>query len=93
MYSDNIPMVAYLRHTLFMAIMTKEGSTKIINFMIKEARVLVLGLSHISHIVQLHYFFKNILLLFCLGKTTYVCGNDDQGSTKGVNYMSPRTML
>ena len=42
--------------------MTKEGSTKILNFMTPSAEVLVLGRGHISHKVEMHYFFKNILL-------------------------------
>ena len=47
--------------------MTKEGSTKILNFMTPEAGVLALGsghISHISYIVKMHYFFKKNLLLF-----------------------------
>ena len=32
--------------------MTKEGSTKIVNFMTPRAGVLVLGRGHISHIVK-----------------------------------------
>ena len=40
--------------------MTKEGSTKIINFMTHG--VLMLGCDHISHIVKKHNFFKNLLL-------------------------------
>ena len=40
--------------------MTKEGSTKII-FMTPVAGVFVLGCGHISHIVKMHYFFKNLL--------------------------------
>ena len=42
--------------------MTKEGSTKIVNFITPGAGVLVLGRGHISHIVKMHYFFKNLLL-------------------------------
>ena len=41
---------------------TKEGSTKIVNIMIPGAGVLFLGRGHISHIVKLHYFFKNLLI-------------------------------
>ena len=37
--------------------MTKEGSTKIVNFMIPGAGVLVLGRGHISYIVKMHYSF------------------------------------
>ena len=42
--------------------MTKEGSSKIVNFMTPGAGVLVLGCGHISHGVKMHYFFKNLLL-------------------------------
>ena len=42
--------------------MTKEGSTKIVTFMTPRAGVLVLGLGNISHIVKMHFFFKNLLL-------------------------------
>ena len=44
--------------------MTKEMSTKIVNFMTLRTGVLLLGHSHIhvSYIVKIHYFFKNILL-------------------------------
>ena len=42
--------------------MSKEGSTKIVNFMTPGARVLVLGCGHISHIVKMNYSFKNLLL-------------------------------
>ena len=42
--------------------MTKEGSTKIVNFMSPGAEILVLGRGHISVIVKMHHFFKNLLL-------------------------------
>ena len=42
--------------------MTKEGSTKIVNFITPGTGVLVLGRGHISHIVKMHYSFKNHLL-------------------------------
>ena len=42
--------------------MTKEGSTKIVNFMTPGGGVLVLGCGHISHTVKMHYYFKSILL-------------------------------
>ena len=38
--------------------MTKERSTKIVNFIASGARVLVLRLVHISGIVEMHYLFK-----------------------------------
>ena len=48
--------------TKYVVMMTKEGFTKIINFMTPGAGVLVLGRGHISHIVKLHYFFNDLLL-------------------------------
>ena len=45
--------------------MTKEGSTKIVTFMIPGAGVLALGCDQISNIVKIHYFFK--ILLLCSG--------------------------
>ena len=54
---------ALIRQTKYVVMMTKEGSTKIVNFMTPGTGVLVLGRGHISHIVKMHYFFK-ILLLF-----------------------------
>ena len=35
--------------------MTKEGSTKIENFMNPGAEVFVLGCGHVRHIVKIHY--------------------------------------
>ena len=40
----------------------QERSNKIVNFMTPRAGVLVLGHVHVSHIVKMHYFFKNLLL-------------------------------
>ena len=54
---------ALIRQTKYVEMMPKEGSTKIVNFHDPGAGVLVLGLSHISHIVKIQYFFKNLLLL------------------------------
>ena len=53
---------AWFRQTKCIVMMTKEGSTKIVNFMTPGAGVLVLGRGHISHMVKMHYFFKNLLL-------------------------------
>ena len=39
--------------------MTKKGSTEIVNFM---TPVFVLGCCNTSHTVEMHYFFKNIFL-------------------------------
>ena len=38
--------------------MTKEGSTKIVNYMTPWAGILALGCGHIDHIVKVHYSFK-----------------------------------
>ena len=53
---------AYFRQTKYIVTMTKEGSTKIVNFMTPRGGILVLGRGQISHIVKMHYFFKNLLL-------------------------------
>ena len=42
--------------------MTKEGSTKIVTFMTPGVGILVPRHGNISHVVKMHYFFKNILL-------------------------------
>ena len=42
--------------------MTKEGSNKIINFIIPRAGVFVLGCGHISHIVKMPNFYENLPL-------------------------------
>ena len=73
--------------------MTKEGSTKIVNFMTpREGPVLVLGCGHISHIVKMHYSFKNFLLYSqaLISQTMYVLVMmTKEGSTKIVNFMTP----
>ena len=51
---------ALISKTKYVVMMTKEGSTKIVNFMTLGAGVLVLVRGH--NIVKMHYFFKNILL-------------------------------
>ena len=45
---------AYIRQTKYILMMTKEGFTKIVNFMNPGAGVLVLGRDHISNIVKMH---------------------------------------
>ena len=52
---------AWFRQTKCEVMMTKVGSTKVINFMTLGAGVLVLWRGHISHIVKVHYFFKNLV--------------------------------
>ena len=53
---------AWSRQTKCKVRMAKEGSFKIGKFMTPGAGVLVLGRGHISHIVKMHYSFKNFLL-------------------------------
>ena len=71
--------------------MTKEGSTKIVTFMTPGAGVLVLGCGHISHIVKMHYFFKNLLLFSqeYIRQTKYIVLINKEGCTKIVTFMTP----
>ena len=71
--------------------MTKEGSTKTVIFMTPRAWVLVLGCGHISHIVKMHYFFKNLLFdpFAYIRQTMYIVLMTKEGSTKIVNFMTP----
>ena len=71
--------------------MTKEGSTKIVTFMSPDAGVLVLGCGHLSHIVKMHYFFKNLLLLSeaYIRQTKYIVLINKEGSTKIVTFITP----
>ena len=48
------------RQTKYIVMMTKEGSTKIVNFMTPGAGVLVLEHGHISHVEKMYY--SNITL-------------------------------
>ena len=63
--------------------MNKEGSTKIVHFMTPGAGVLMLGCGHISQIVKMHFFFKNLSsLLPVIDRTSYVYTDDQEGSSK-----------
>ena len=53
---------ALIRQTRYVVMMTKKGSTKIVNFMTPGSGVGVLGRVHLSHKVKMHYFFENRLL-------------------------------
>ena len=81
---------ALIRQTKYVVMMTKEGSTKIVNFMTPGTGVLVLGHGHISHIVKLHYFFKNLLLdsQALIRQTKYVVMMTKEGSAKSLNFMT-----
>ena len=80
-----------MKQTKYVVMMTKEGSTKIVNFMTPGAGVLVLGSGHTSHIVKMHYFFKNLLLnsQALIRQTKYVVMMTKEEFTKIVNFMSP----
>ena len=67
--------------------MTKEGSTKIVNFMTPRAGVLVLGRGHIAHKVKLYSFFKNFLLYSqaYIRQTKCEVMKTKEGSTKIIN--------
>ena len=71
--------------------LTKEGSTKIVNFMTLGAGVLVLGCGHISHLMKIHYFFTNLLLYSgaWFRQTKCIVMMTKEGSTKIVNFMTP----
>ena len=53
---------AWIRQTKYVIMMTKEGSTQIINFMTPGAGVLAKWVGHINHIMKVHYFFKIFFL-------------------------------
>ena len=80
-----------IRQTKYVVMMTMERSTKIVNFMTPGAGVLVLGHGHISHIVKMHYFFKNLLLYSqaWIRQTKYIVMMTTERSTKIVNFMTP----
>ena len=44
---------------------TKKGSTKVVNFMTPGAGVFVLGHGHISHIHKFHFYAPEIKYCFC----------------------------
>ena len=71
--------------------MTKTGSNKIVTFMTRGVGLLVLWRGHISHIVKLYYFFKNILLYFqaYIRQTMYIVMMTKKGSTKIATFTTP----
>ena len=54
----------------------------------------MLGCDHISHIVNMHYFFKNLLLFSqaLIRQTKYIVMLTKEGSIKIVNFMIPRAV-
>ena len=74
--------------------MTKEGSTSIVNFMTPGAGVLVQARGRISHLVKMHYFLKN--LLWCMVhsiQTKCIVMMNKEESTSIVNFMTPEAGL
>ena len=82
---------AMTRKTDSIVIMPKERSTKIVNFMITRAGILVLESGQISHIVKMHQFFKNLLLFTQaqIRQTESIVMMTKKESTKIVNFMTP----
>ena len=75
-----------------MVMLTKEGSTAIVNFMTRRAGVLVLGRGHKNHIVNMHFFsFRSppIYSQTKIRQTRYIVMLTKEGSTKIVNSMTP----
>ena len=64
--------------------MTKEGSSKIVNFMTPRAAALVLGHGHISHIEKMHHFFKKIF------KSSSLLQGTDQTNLKYIVMMTKK---
>ena len=64
--------------------MTKKGSTKLVNFMTPGAGFFLPGRGHISHTVKIYYFFKNLLLYSHanIRQTKYIVMMTKEGSTK-----------
>ena len=81
---------AWFRQNKCIVMMTIEWSTKILNFMIPRAGVLLLGRGHISHIVKMYYYFKNILLYSqaWIRQFKYIVMMSKEGSTQIVNFMN-----
>ena len=82
---------AWFRQTKCIVMMTKEGgSTKTINFMTPEEGVLVLRSGHISHIANMHNFFKNRQYFQTwIRQTNHIIMMTKKGSTKIVTFMIP----
>ena len=71
--------------------MTKKGSTQIVNFVTLRSGVLLLGHGHISNIVKMHYFFSSSCPHWDMDQTNLVYCNDmtKEGPTKIFNIMTP----
>ena len=76
--------------------MTKQGSTLIVNFMTHGTGILVLGSGHASHTVKcMHDFLENLLLYFGTWnrQIKYKVIMCKEGSTKIENVLTPRQRL
>ena len=71
--------------------MTKEGSTKIVNFMTPRAGVLLRGRGHKSNIVKMHYFFIRTFFntKSYIRQTESIVMMITEGHTKIVNCITP----
>ena len=68
---------------------TKEGSTQIVNIMTPEAGVLEQGCGHTSHIVKMHYSFNNLLYSQAkIKQTKYIVMMTKERSTQIVNFIT-----
>ena len=78
------------RQNKCIVIMAKEGYIKIVNFITPGIGFLCLG--HISYIVEIHYFFKNLLLYSQaqIRQTEGIVMMSKEGSNKIVNFMTPK---
>ena len=70
--------------TKCIVMMTKEGSTKIVNFMTPGAGVFVLGCGRMSYMVKMHNSYTQIR------QTKDIVIMYKEGSTKIVNFMTPK---
>ena len=70
-----------IRQTESIVMISKEGSTKIVNFKTPRAGVLVLRRGHISHIVKKNALFleESSSLQSDIDQTNWEYSNDDQG--------------
>ena len=71
---------------------TKEGSTRIVNFITQGTGALVLRCDHISHVVKMHYFFKSLLI--CSGayfrQTKCIAMMDKERVNQNCKFHDPR---
>ena len=74
------------RQTKCIVMMTEEGSTKIVNFMIPGVGVLVLRCGHISYIIKIHLLYSQAQIR----QTEGIVMMSKEGSTKILDFMTPR---